>query len=433
VKRLVLVAMLAATGCGEVSQLEPGPLDTFYFPVGIGVADGRLLVASSNLDLRYDDETGGSLIVVDPGTTSATLTGGLNIRSFASDVAVADRTACGLPETLALVPVRGANVLYAARVAPDGSLSCPDCEISLANTGFVDPFAVGVACGGGVSKAYVGYLRSTFGEAWITEIDLAEVFLPDAPVLRNKTYGLGRLRDVAFEAARKRLWLLGASGGIGAPLRWVDLLDECTFEAAPSDGGCRSNVTPSGTFPVGLEFESIALANDAAAPRRAYLTARRFDPAVAAVLGAAAPDLGGALYVLDLVEDAAGAVTPVIVRSFEIGNGAGKVRVLPPRPGKRDVVAALAADDGVLWIYDDETGDRTALGRDAVTGAPAVGHQAFGLAVDSVTFPGNVARVYVGSFQDGYVTPVDVPLDAPWTASIPQSGGANRRITGGTP
>lgn len=427
-----LAAVLAATGCGEVTQADPGPGDTFYYPTGIGVAFGKLLVASSNFDLRYDDATGGSLIAVDPEAGDA-LRGSLNIRSFAGELAVADGAACGLPSTLALIPVRGSNRLYRVPVAADGSLSCVDCDIGMSSPLFVDPFAIGVACGPGLARAYVGFLRSSLAQAWVTEVDLTQ----DPPVLRHRVFGEGRARDFAWDAARQRIWIVGA-GGIAAPLRWVDVSGGCEFgtavagETADPAVACRSGVASSALLPAGLEFRSLAFANGATG--RAYVTARRYDPAAGATLGVAAPDLGGVLLVVDLVEGIDGVVHVVPIRAMEIGTGAAKVRVLPARSGgRRDVVVALAAGEGVLWVYDDETGDRVFFGRDAVSGAPPVGHSAFGLAVDPAPLAGNVGRVYVGSFLDSFVTPIDVPLDDPSAASIPQAGGGNRRITGGTP
>lgn len=434
-KRLAIVglaSLLVLSGCGEITQAEPGPPDKFNYPTGIGVAQGRLLVASSNFDLRYDDATGGTIISVDPEAGDA-LRGSLNIRSFAGEMAVADATACGLPSTLALVPVRGSNRLYLVPVGADGSVSCADCDIDMYSSSFVDPFSIGVACGPGMARAYVGYLRTSFVQTWITEVDLTQA----PPALRHRSFGAGRARDFAYDPVRQRLWIVGA-GGISAPLRWVDLSGGCEFgTTAPGETldpalACRTEAANSDLLPAGLELRSIALANDGSG--RAYLTARLYDPIVGANLGVAAPDLGGVLLVVDLVEGFDGVVHVVPIRVMDIGSDAGKVRVLPPRSGgRRDVVAALAAGDGILWIYDDETGDRVAFGRDSITGAPIVGHSAFGLAVDPVPLPGNVGRVYVSSFLDSFVTPVDVPLDAPSTASIPQVGGANRRITGGTP
>jgi hypothetical protein len=85
----------------------------------------------------------------------------------------------------------------------------------------------------------------------------------------------------------------------------------------------------------------------------------------------------------------------------------------------------------VLWIYDDDTGARVAIGRSPVTGAPLVGRGPFPLAVDPDPLDPlgvNVARLYVGSFRESFVTPVDVPLDAPETAGVVMSGTQIRRI-----
>jgi len=116
--------------------------------------------------------------------------------------------------------------------------------------------------------------------------------------------------------------------------------------------------------------------------------------------------------------------------------------VLPARAGKRDVVAALATDSGRITIYDDETGTVVGVGADLAgtspTGAPLVGHAPIALARDPVLKPGNVARLYVVSFQESYVTAIDVPLDDPAAACLVAAGGgcaagpdAVRRISGG--
>jgi hypothetical protein len=96
-------------------------------------------------------------------------------------------------------------------------------------------------------------------------------------------------------------------------------------------------------------------------------------------------------------------------------------------------------DDGLLWLLDDESGVLRAFPRDDVRGAPLLGHQPYGLAVDPVAV-GAVARVYVGAFSDAFVTPVHVPLDAvsPVDAAFvvtttTAAGVQARRITGGTP
>jgi hypothetical protein len=203
------------------------------------------------------------------------------------------------------------------------------------------------------------------------------------------------------------------------------------------------NNTAVGAVPVGLELRGIALAHEVpgAPVRRAYVSARIYDAAASQSAGGRVGDFDGLLLVVDLAEDASGGLVLDVVDELPIGYGAADVRVLPqrfdpitgaPRP---DVVAALAADDGVVWIYDDETGARVAIGRSPKTGAPSVGPVPWGLAVDPEVLPGtNVARVYAGSFQESFVTPIDVPLDDPGAAAVAVDASlAPRRIGPGVP
>jgi hypothetical protein len=200
-------------------------------------------------------------------------------------------------------------------------------------------------------------------------------------------------------------------------------------------------VAGSATFAAlssGIELRSMALSSAPGAPRRAYLVGRRYEPLSAAANGARTVDLGGVLLVVDLVDDAFGGIEVQVVNEVDFGRGAQDVRVLPAIParaGMRDVVAALAIDADELLIYDDETGAHRVVGRSAVTGAPELGHQPSGLAVDPDPLA-TVARLYVGSFSESFVTPVDVPLDAPSppdAAFVVTTSEGIRRIRGGTP
>jgi hypothetical protein len=100
------------------------------------------------------------------------------------------------------------------------------------------------------------------------------------------------------------------------------------------------------------------------------------------------------------------------------------------RPGNADVVAVLAVDEGELLIYDDETRSVHTFTRSDATGAPELGHQPYGLAWDPALV-GTMARLYVGSFAESFVTPIDVPLDAPDQPVF--AGGTQHKISGGTP
>lgn len=449
-RRLAWVAAALAAACGETPKTEPGPLDRVYLPTGLAVHrfgagpdDARLVVASSNGDLRFDDATGGALLALDPATDPAAVRGAINIRSFAGDLAIADPAQCpGIAGPLALVATRGSNVLYAAALdAATGALSCDGCDVPLSGR-FSEPFAVEVACGAGRSRAFIGHLSAPGGEGWISEYDLV------TGAVRSMSVGRGPVRGFAYDAARDRLYLAGLATSAQTPLRWVEL-GGCTIGAGEGETPCTVG---EATLPelTGVELRAIALGPVRSADRRrAYLTGRRYDVASAATAGGRVDDEGGVLLVVDLVDNARGGVDLQLVAEGAIGRGAQDVRVLPPdpaNPGRADVVAALSVDDGMLWIYDGArpgsqpklfsrdpaTGEEIPGGRSRETGAPVLGHEPFGLAVDPEPV-GTAARLYVGAYRDSVVTPVDVPYDAPEDARFTGPGGAARRITGGTP
>ena len=415
VRRLAFVALVVAAACGESTKPPPGPSDTFYKPVGLGVYGGKLIVASSNADLRFDDPTGGSVIAVDPFADPASLKGTTNIRSFAGQLVVADPSVCPIQDpdagAITVVPVRGDDVVYRIRTSADGALACNGCETPLSSAGWADAFTAGLACGPGVARAYVGYLRSSIGQAVFSQLDLTKD--PSEPgFLQTAAVGFGSVSAYAYDAPRKRLYFTRTASGSAGTLAFVDLADDCNFDPARGGVACP---TGQANAPNGIELRGIVLSTSEAAPRRAYMTARIFDSAAAASSGVRIGDFDGLLIVADLVESLAGRLELRIVNELPIGYGAAEIVRLPARPGKRDVVAALAADDAILWIYDDETGEAVQIGRDLVgaapTGAPFVGHVPFGLAADPAARAGSVARVYVASYEESTVTPIDVPLD----------------------
>jgi hypothetical protein len=439
VRRLAFVALLVAAACGSSAKPDPGPLDQLYFPTGVGVVrsprvaggEARLLVASSNADLRFDDETGGAVVALDPAQDPVRRPGGLNVRSFAGDLALTDPEFCGTDD-LAVFATRGSNTLNVLRVSGEGALSCDACDVPLTGT-FSDPLAVAVACQGAQKRAFVGHLASPSGQAWITEYDLANRSLG-----ASFSIGAGPARAFAYDHDHDRLYVAGLATGTPTPLRWIEL-GGCTLP--PGAGGCTVGEATFPALAAGLELRSIALSDLASNPdptkRRAYLTGRSYSLTAAATAGARIDDSGGVLLVVDLVENPFGGVDVQVVREEAIGRGAQDVRVLPPRVGKRDLVAALSVDDAILWIYDDETTALKAFPRTGPEGG--VGHQPYGLAVDPEAV-GSVARIYVGSFGDSFVTPVHVPVDAasPVDAAFVVTtivGGnvESRRIRGGTP
>jgi len=438
-RRLVWITVALAAACGEAAKPQPGPLDRLYLPTGLAVHDHRLVAVSSNGDLRYDDATGGSVIALEVGFPTIPdpprVVGAVNIRSFGGDLAIADPLVCtSLVDPLAIVATRGSNRLDAVAISGD-TLSCESptarCDIPLS---FVDPVAVAVACGHGRQRAFVGYLRSPSGEAWITEYDLT------SGALRNALVGAGPVRGFAYDTDHDRLYMTGLATSAPTPLRWIDLAG-CEIDRPAASGGCTVGQAAIPTFASGLELRSIALAHPVTGEpqrRRAFITGRLYDAAAAVTAGGRTVDYGGVLLVVDLVENAFGGVDVELVNaigtdSVRIGKGLQDVRVLPAREPlgtRRDVVAALAIDDGEVWIYDDENLSIASFLRSGVTGAPELGHQPYGLAADP-ELVGTVARLYVSSFSESFVTPIDVPLDAPDQAHF--TGGAQRKITGGTP
>jgi hypothetical protein len=174
-------------------------------------------------------------------------------------------------------------------------------------------------------------------------------------------------------------------------------------------------------------------------PARAYITARVYDQGAAALAGFRNTDYGGLILVVDLVDNAAGGVDVQLVSAVPIGIGAQEIRVLPRAPGwaptRRDVVAALTVDEGALYIYDDETGAlqvfrqcSTGQTCSPVTGAPLLGHEPYGLAVDPAV-TGATARLWVGSYADSFITPIDVKLDPEVVATF--AGTIQHKLSGG--
>jgi hypothetical protein len=455
-KKLAWCVVALAAACGADVTPGPGPIDHIRLPTGLAVHHGRLLVVSSNSDLLYDEVTGGTVISLDPATVdSVRIASALRVRSFGSDVALArteprgvgvpDAEACGtaVASPLAIFGTRGSNTLNVLSIGPAGELACEHCSIPV-GSGFGDPVAIAVACGGRRARVFSGYLTTTGGQGFLTELDL-ETF-----TVRPMNIGSGPVRGFAYDRDRDRLFIAGLATASPTPLRWLDLAG-CTVGLPPGAGGCTVGTAVLGTPSTGLELHALALANPTTpgVPRppgatvRAYATARLYDATVAATAGVRTTDFGGLLLVIDLVEDALGGVTPQVVWSEPIGRGAQELRVLPRctdtsvcpaswAAGRRDVVAALSVDAGELTIYDDETHSVAVFRTDDLTGAPFLGHQPYGLAVDPEN-AGTRARVWVGSHGDGFVTPIEVPLDAPDHAAYEGAGATQRKISGATP
>jgi hypothetical protein len=411
-------------------------------PTGLAVLDGRVLVASSNADLLYAQDTGGSIMSLDTldpfSLDTVRVAGAMNIQSFAGELAVAknlpqtpgapEADHCGADITgpLGVFATRGSNTLNVISVDPAGPIACEFCGIHSSGQ-YADPFPVTIGCAPGRPRAFIGYLNTQNAEGWVSEMDLRSGGVITAPV------GLGVVRSLTYDVAHDRLYLAQLATAAPTPLRWVGL-GNCELGGAGANACSVYQATIPG-IPAGSEIHAIALGHPfPGEPQRAYVSVRLYDTASAAAAGGRTTDAGGLLVVVDLVEDSLGGVTPTLVRvvpeTGTLGRGLQDVRVFPARPGMRDVVATVAVDEGIVWIFDDETQALVSFARDPITGAPTAGEQPSGLAVDADA-TGPIARLWVGSYMDDYVTPIDVTLDPVFSATF--AGGSRHHISGGTP
>jgi hypothetical protein len=442
-----LSALLLAA-CSEQVSNSPPPLDAFYFPTGLALtpspAGETLLVGSSNFDLRYSPASGGTVIAVDPvaslGAPGGTLTGrgAVRVGSYAGPVVVADdRTCPGIAVPQALVASRYTGRLHRVPLTAEGGVaecSGVGCDLAL-DPDFLDAYPVGVACraDGLRRSALVGYLRTTAvgtaaaGTAWLTQVDLDD---PAGTDLSRRTFplGPGPIIDMAYDATADRLFAVGRFAGNIAPLFVIDLTP-----CAPADPACE-NPSQLPSFDLsgavrGAELTGIALSHpQAGLGRRAYVTARLYDADLAGRIGGRPSfDVGAALLVVDVAEDATGRPAVSVLRVVPIGLGPGQVRVLPPRPGKRDVVVVTNSLEGRVTVYDDDLGAVVrVLSLDAGSGMPEAGREPFALAVED---RGADAWVYVAAFDLSTVSVLAVPLDAPGQADLLRdAGGAPLRI-----
>lgn len=408
--------LLALVGClqGEAPDQLP-ELDRFYFPMGVATTrlDGgqaALLVASTNFDLRYSGEDGGTLLAVDPLASpvggALAVFDGERIPSYAGPLAVADGASCpGTGSETApsvVVASRLDDRIYRFAIDPaSGALSCSGCARETPS-GFDDPFAVAVACGAEGNHAFVGYLdppQSTRGYgpgSWITELDLDD---PLAPA-RQIELGDGPVRAMALDARTDRLWATTHSSGSRALLHSVALSDPRWRGAAPWEA-----VDTVDLYPLlrGAELRAIAVGSSPGpGVSRLFLTARLYDAESQDSTGVRpAGDVGGVLVVLDVAEGADGHPR-VSVRAVEsIGLGVGDVGVVR-RAGKADLAVATAADDDLLVVYDDETGTVLHAIAHNAQGIAILGDRPLGIAVDQIGT--GVADVFVTGFGSHIVT-----------------------------
>ncbi len=413
--RLVALALVTAAACRPVER-PPGPLDHYTFPTGMALSGGRLFVVSSNFDLTYQDEDGGSVLVADPDDWIAGtggFVGGLRMPSFGGEIAVATPDGpCAVASTQALVPSRLSATLYRYDVGEGGQLSCgPGCEIELGDPGQVDPFAVELVCRPGQPpRVFVGWLRTRLGSdcgenaaSSSSCSALSEVRLDQdrpEPKVSVLTYGQGAVRQLRYDPGSDLLFFVTTGSAVG----WVDLSTGC--DIAGDSQPCQVQTIDLAGAIAGVEVRAVAVSSSS--PRRLYLATRLYD--TDAVISGVRIDVGGALVVLQLEPASTGGYDARLVRIVPLSTGVSQIVALPPRAGRADVVAVSASDDGEIWFYDDEVGAVTAvIGRDR-RGVARVGSMPYGLVVED---RGATSRLYVGAFDAGIVTIWDVDPDAP--------------------
>ena len=402
---------------------------------------GDLLVVSSNFDLAFGYDDGGSVVPVTlaTGADADAIRGGAGVRiaSLGGEIAVADAAACGLPETLALVPVRSNETLLRITVRPDGTLSCGEgCEIPLGGT-YVDPYGVAVVCrpddpadpsdDHASARAFVGMLRAPSLQGAMKMIDLKT---GEVKTVENLP---GKPRAFAYDPLRARLFFTHTDNVTDAPLGWIDFAGNCDpsipegrFDGARS--GCPRRFIDLLAFVRGVEPHGIALGHPLeGGRRRIYIAARVYDADLAELINARpGVDIGGTLLVLEAAEGALGELEIPFVRNVDVAAvGTSEVEVLPARApvggrARRDLVAMTATNAASLFLYDDELGAIVKVLEprsvaDPVTGAPAgtspVGRAPFALlsrALDAAT-----TRLYVASTGDDRVIPIDIQLEDP--------------------
>lgn len=452
---LALAAFLAS--CNDIGRDAAPPADRFAFPIGIGLAHFPatcatggsclpctggvgigcrtvLYVASSNFDLSFDPRTGGTVVAVDPdasqGSSLARVGGPVRIGSFAGDMTMVDETSCtgwqtGTPPhaPVALVTSRLTDTLYAISLGASGEPGCgPGCEVPLDST-LGDPYSVAVACTTGAAgleaDAWVTYLRTPDNGGWLSTVPLH----PAPRFGRSLTTSYAPANIATYHAARNRLYFTSRFVPSYTPLRFLDLGQ---LAVAPPPIQLQSQVW-------GAETTGLAISSDG---MRAYVALRLFDGDLAARAGARPPDHGGAIAVLDIQETVIGGPAGTLLHLEPyLGRGPAQVRAIA-RAGKRDLVAVTTSIDSALTLYDDQL-QRVVkvIGVDpgsAGTGAPLLGKQVYGLAVESpyllsAAFP-QAIRIFVSSFADGWVSVVQV--DDP---SKPEEARIVRQFGAGAP
>jgi hypothetical protein len=465
--RPILLALTMLLACAKGATLPEAPSTVLHYPAWIAtfhdqeLNSDKLLVANLDQDLAYDN---GALVAIDP--TSGEVLGGVPLPNMAGQFVVVEGAASAgvglapadfdtcqgkldpstfprLPEQapgpaqpfpFALVAGRFEDTLFHLTLTPGetqpiGPAQPNDLLPFLAT----QPFGAEFTCSpvDGKPRGWVSYMSGQNDVGYIAQVDLS--LQPGAPGrIVQVNVGQGAPRTFAYDAKYDRLYFTGMEFNQAAPLRWIQVGNGCQPAVNgiqdERTGGCHVDSGFDLSLQLrGAEPNVIRLSEDEPACttagftgrncRRAYLSVRMYDADLAAFLGSRpSSDVGGKLVVLELPEGGLGRPEPQVVASLDIGMMAGDVHLIP-RAGKRPLVAVTAVEDDLLWIYDDEIGAMVKVFGKAATGVPVLGHRLS--AITSIANPaGDKVRVFVTSYQDNWVSAVDVPLADPGGATV---------------
>lgn len=444
------LALFLTLGCAKDGERPEAPLDRLHFPAWLatttaeGFAD-TLLVVNLDQNLAF---TGGSVVSVNTAV-AAPPEGGLPLPSMAGQLLAVDKaraTAEGCTagddfQAFALVAGRTEDRLFRFPLAgalADQRLGVIDLGISGASR----PFGLGLTCAqDGKMRVWASYQRGRQGNGYVARVDMSTT--PPGVVAVN--VGKGAPRSFAYDRDRDRLYVSAKESAGHAHVRWITVGEGCVKAdngvQDEREGGCH--VDPgfdlSATL-AGAEPNEIALSTGTAPCtagiyagradcRRMYISTRMYDADLERALRERpSGDVGGKLVVLELPESSTlGGPDPQWIHSPDIGVGAGAMAVIP-RPGRPDLVVVAAIEDDLVWIYDDEVGALVKVfGRDPRTGVPVLGHAPAGLATRALS--GGIVRVFVSSYQDDWVSAIDVDTNAPASAYVVRAGPDPKDVT----
>lgn len=432
------VALALLLACAEGGDRPAAPLDRLHYPAWVALSGDQLLVVNGDQDLAYE---GGSLLGLD--STSGEIRGGVALPYMSGRLRVVDAssaTGCtfgeGYPLPFALVPGRSEDSVSFVDLGFPADASQARRRIDLRPFNAAHPYEAALTCGAdGTPRAWVSYQRGIDDEGYVAQLDLSGPFPP--PIVQVFT-GEGPPRSFAWDAGHDRLYFTTRAQDLRAPIRWIGIGDGCeAFDEGVQEeqrGGCHVDAGfDLSSHLAGAEPNAIALSRDerpctftSGSCRRMYLTVRMYDADLARLLDARpAADVGGKLVILEVSESGLGGPEVWWIDDVDIGKIAGDVLAIP-RPGRRDLVVATAVNDDLVWVYDDDRGTVAKIFGRLETGVPEVGHMPSGLA--SKDLGNGVARVFVASYEDHWVSAVDVPLDDPGDAYVVRDDADPRNV-----